>query len=195
MTLFTEIKESAEGRELSTKWYRDRVRAVGEISAEKVIVGGKEDATAQVRPTFGMLNLFFYKPETAERLPYYDIYPLVLPLGGSKGGFVGINFHYLSVPMRIKLLEILAAGLGDKTSGTIGANYSKVKRFSYVRPMIRQYKAKQVGSLFLKIPLDDMLIGVLLPVQKFYKNAWSAKTKVASNKVWSDSRRKINYGT
>ena len=142
-----------------------------------------------------MLNLFFYKPDTAERLPYYDIYPLVLPLSGAKGGFVGINFHYLSVPMRIKLLEILAAGLGDETAGTIGASYSKVKRFNYVRPMLRRYKAKAVGSLFLKIPLEDMLIGVMLPVQRFYKNSWSAKSKVASNKVWSDSRRKINYGT
>ena len=63
MTLFTNIKESAEGRELSTRWYRDRVRALGEVKAHRVIIEGKEDATAQVRPTFGMLNLFFYEPE------------------------------------------------------------------------------------------------------------------------------------
>ena len=195
MTLFTNIKESAEGRELSTRWYRDRVRALGEVKAHRVIIEGKEDATAQVRPTFGMLNLFFYEPESAKRLPYYDIFPIVLPLGKTKKGFKGINFHYLSVPMRIKLLEILAGGLGDDTSGTIGASYSKVKRFSYVAPTLRQYKAKQVGSLFLKIPLEDMLVGLMLPVQVFYKGRWAAKSLVSPDKVWADSRRKINYGT
>ena len=60
MSLFTEIKESAEGRELSLKWYQARVRALGKLKADTVIREGKADAMAQSRPQFGMLNLFNY---------------------------------------------------------------------------------------------------------------------------------------
>ena len=196
MTIFTDIRESAEGRELSLKWYRDRVRALGQLKARQIIIKGKKDATARVRPTYGMLNLFHYRPLTDERLPYYDIFPLVLPLGPrSTGGFTGLNFHYLSVPMRVRLLEIIAAGFGDETTQRMNVTYSKVKRYRYVKPTIRRYRAKAVGSLFLQIPLEDMLVGALLPVQKFYKGRYAAKTLVLPTKVWKDSRRKINYGT
>ena len=37
MSIFTDIKESAAGRELSVRWYRDRVRALGELRADKII--------------------------------------------------------------------------------------------------------------------------------------------------------------
>ena len=196
MSIFTDIRESAEGRELSLKWYRDRVRALGQLKAKQIIIAGKKDANARVRPTYGMLNLFHYRPLTDERLPYYDIFPLVLPLAPrSTGGFTGLNFHYLPVPMRVRLLEIIAAGFGDETTQRMNVTYSKIKRFSYIKPTVRRYKAKAVGSLFLQIPLEDMLVGALLPVQVFYKGRWSAKSLVLPTEVWRDSRRKINYGT
>ena len=195
MSIFTDIRESAEGRELSLKWYRDRVGELGKLKASQIIVKGKEDATARVRPTYGMLNLFHYRPTKAERLPYYDIFPLTLPVQKHTDGFTGLNFHYLSVPMRVRLLEIIAAGFGDETTQKMMVTYSRIKRYSYIKPTIRRYKAKAVGSLFLQIPLDDMLLGALLPVQAFYKGRLQARTMVLPEKVWRDSRRMINYGT
>ena len=62
-------------------------------------------------------------------------------------------------------------------------------------PTIRQYNKKKVGSLFLRIPLDDMLIGLLLPVQQFYSGEYNKRKKVHNNKVYKGSREKINYGT
>ena len=47
------------------------------------------------RPSQGRLNLFFYDPKFKKTLPYYDTFPLVLPLEPIKGGFIGMNFHYL----------------------------------------------------------------------------------------------------
>ena len=195
MSIFTDIRESAEGRELSLRWYRERVAALGSVKGRYVILKGKEDATAKIRPTYGMLNLFHYRPTTDVKLPYYDIYPLTLPVRRHRDGFTGLNFHYLPVPMRVRLLEIIAAGFGDESSQRMNVTYSKIKRFSYIRPTVRRYKAKAVGSLFLQIPLEDMLVGALLPVQAFYKGRWSAKSVVLPNEVWRDSRRKINYGT
>ena len=74
---------------------------------------------------------------------------------------------------------------------TTGINYYR----EHVKPTVRRYKAKAVGSLFLQIPLEDMLVGALLPVQVFYIGRWSAKSLVLPTEVWRDSRRKINHGT
>jgi len=195
MTIFTDIKESAAGRELSLRWYRERVRALGQLKPDKIIREGKKDSTARIRPTYGMLNLFFYFPEKPERLSYYDMFPLTLPVVKHNNGFTGLNFHYLSVPMRVKLLEIISGGFGDETSQQVNVTYSKIKRHSYVKPTIRRYKANHVGSLFLQIPLEDMLLAAILPVQAFYKGRLEAKTMVSPEEVWRDSRRIINYGT
>ena len=63
MSLFSEIQESAEGRELSLKWYQARVRALGKLKGDMVIREGKAEAKAQSRPQRGMLNLFNYRPK------------------------------------------------------------------------------------------------------------------------------------
>ena len=97
--------------------------------------------------------------------------------------------------MRVKLLEMIVAGYGDETAQTAVVTWDKVKALRFVAPTIRQYNAKKVGSLFLRIPLDDMLIGALLPVQQFYSGEYNKRKKVHNNKVYKESREKINYGT
>ena len=62
------------------------------------------------RPSQGRLNLFFYDPKfkkTLQQQGYYDTFPLVLPLEPIKGGFMGMNFHYLPPAMRFTLLRRL----------------------------------------------------------------------------------------
>ena len=53
----------------------------------------------------GLLNMFFYDPKMKKKLPYYDRFPLILPIEQYSDGFLGINFHYLSMPIRIRLLD------------------------------------------------------------------------------------------
>ena len=51
----------------------------------------------------GALYFFVYDPKTKADLPYYDRFPLVLPLKREPDGFLGLNLHYLPIPLRIKL--------------------------------------------------------------------------------------------
>ena len=51
--------------------------------------------------------MFFYDPKLKATLPYYDRFPLVLPLKRFQMVFLGINFHYLPIPLRIRLLDRL----------------------------------------------------------------------------------------
>ena len=39
--------------------------------------------------------MFVYDPKTKAKLPFYDTFPLVLPIDTFRGGFIGLNFHYL----------------------------------------------------------------------------------------------------
>ena len=43
--------------------------------------------------SFSRLNMFFYDPKLKKKLPYYDTFPLVLPLENYSDGFLGLNFQ------------------------------------------------------------------------------------------------------
>ena len=59
------------------------------------------------RPSAGRMSMFIYDPKTKQKLPFYDTFPLVLPFELIRGGFIGLNFHYLPYGLRFKLLEQL----------------------------------------------------------------------------------------
>jgi hypothetical protein len=111
VSLFDDIKESAEGRELSTRWYRGKVSSLGggSMTATQHITQGKSTA----RPNYGMMNLFSYRPEKGDKVPFYDVFPLAIPVARKRDGFTGINFHYLTIPQRVKLLNILVESFKD----------------------------------------------------------------------------------
>ena len=103
-TIFRKLREEAAGRDLSVRWYRSKIKELApRITASQMIDQGKSTP----RPTYGMMNLYWYKPLNAARLKYYDLFPLVIPFKKHRNGFTALNFHYLSVPMRINLLERL----------------------------------------------------------------------------------------
>ena len=148
---------------------------------------GEADARSRGSiPKWGNMNLFWYRPKTAKKLPYYDMFPIVLPFEKHKNGFTGINFHYLPIYMRIKLLELLDAGYGDEDKGKLQVFWSDLRQLKLARPIVRRYLASHVHSLFLHISLEDMFVGILLPVEKFYKGEYKNKRGVSSRIVWND---------
>ena len=79
----------------------------------------------------------------------------------------------------------------DTHGEALTISWSQVSTFKSVRPTVRRYKAKNVDSLFLKLPVEDMLIAALLPVQRFYKGPLDSRTSLSDRQVYRDSRRKI----
>ena len=47
-----------------------------------------------------------------ETLPFYDSFPLVIIIGKAKGGFLGMNLHYLPPTLRAKFLDALMENAG-----------------------------------------------------------------------------------
>ena len=201
--IFDELREEAHGRELSIRWYRQKVQELlPKPHVRRMIREGYKTQKVTVRPNFGMMNLFYYRPKGAEKLPYYDVFPLVIPMGRRlNDGFVGINFHYLSVPQRWLLLERLSMfqvpseldafdteeGAGD----VMALFWSKIRRKRGVKPIVRRYLTKNIQSRFLKIELSEMLIALAIPMERFYTGKWGGKKRYLAEKVYRQTRREM----
>ena len=105
--------------------------------------------------------MFFYDPKYKKTLPYYDTFPLVLPLERIRGGFAGINFHYLRPKLRFTLLQRLqrfsARGREVDSRNSFDVSYNRVKNISLVKNTIKKYLFNHVRSNFLRVDYDEAL--------------------------------------
>jgi len=85
-------------------------------------------------------------------------------------------------------LLLLAEAYGDESTQRINVTYFMIRNMRLIRPVIRRYIRTQVETLYLRIPLDDMLIGILLPVQQFRTGPLDSMSNVINREVWRDSR-------
>ena len=176
------VKDASRGRPKSTEWYKDKIKEFGKPTALNLIRDGKRSSI----PFYGRLNMFFYDPKWKKKLPYYDTFPLVLPIEKYPDGFLGINMHYLPIPLRIRLLDSLVDFSNNTKfdeSTKLIVNYSKLKNVRLIKPTLHRYLAGHTKSQFRRIDADEFTIATLLPVQRF--------KKASEKEVWSDSRKMI----
>ena len=164
------VLDAAGGRPKSTQWFRDKIKEFGTPKSADLIRDGKRTSV----PTFGILNMFVYDPKLKDKLPYYDTFPLVLPIEEYNNGFLGINLHYLSMPMRLRLLDRLVDYSNNNKfdeSTKLRVDYSKLKKVDLVKPCLKRYLASNIKSKFRKVEADEFMIATLLPVQRFKKQS------------------------
>ena len=169
MSIFDEISKLRKSGKEPYQWYRNRIKELGTPSQTQLIRDGKITG----RVNFGALNMVIYDPKLKNKLPYYDTFPLVLPIERYRDGFLGINFHYLPYALRARLLSRLDPN----------ANYSALKNVRLVKPTLKRYLNSNVRSRFRKLEEEDFMTAIMLPVQRFRKSS--------ASKVWSDSRKVI----
>jgi len=162
------VKRAAAGRPRSTQWFRNKIKEFGTPTQSQLIRDGKVTS----RPNYGRLNMFVYDPKLKKELPYYDTFPLILPIEKYSDGFLGINLHYLPVNLRVRLLDRLV----DFTNNTkfdettkIVADYNKLKRVRLIKPALKRYLNARVKSRFRRVDADEFTIAALLPVARFKK--------------------------
>ena len=163
-----EVMKAAGGRNRSKAWFRNKIKELGEPTPSQLIRDGNNIGI----PAYGRLNMFFYDPKMKKKLPYYDRFPLILPIERYNDGFLGINFHYLSMPIRLKLLDRLMRFANNKKlddSTFIRGNYRSLKRIREIKPCLKRYLNSNVKSRFRRINADEFVVAVLLPVQRFKK--------------------------
>lgn len=166
----------------SMKWFRDNV-SNARVSRASLIADGPTRAGHQ----YGNMYNFMYDPKTKKSLPYYDRFPLCIPVQKAKGGFYGLNLHYLHPVIRAKFLDALYdITNNDKFDRTtkMKMSYSLLKSASnmrYFKPCFKHYLSKHVNSKLLLIEPADWEIAIFLPTESF--------RKVSKETVWKESRK------
>ncbi len=170
------------------KWFRNIVKKT-QRAAFPAVTGRKEftgDRSIGVtsRPLIGKMYLFQYKAKWDEKLPYWDMWPLIFPFDYAKDGFYGINLHYLPINDRTNLMIRLIKAQGGSGNMSenykLKLNYNIITKFKPAIPCIKRYLFKQVrGQGLYGIGGEDWSYAAALPLHKFQKQ--SAKY------VWSQS--------
>jgi hypothetical protein len=141
------------------------------------------------RSIIGRMYYFFYDPKTKDSMPYYDRFPLVIPIEMYKDGFLGLNLHYIHPKQRIMLLDKLSSvasnsNFDEKTKLRLSYAYLSASSKAFeATPCIKRYLYNHIESRFLEIPADEWDIAALLPISSF--------VGASESKVWSDSRKKF----
>jgi len=169
------------------EWYRDASKEYRNINERQLMKGDAERLTG--RPLVGHMYMFNYDAKHKETLPYYDRFPLIFPFKTVKGGFLGINMHYLPLQYRAILMDslydITTNERYDETT-RLKLNYQvleRASRFRYFKPCVKHYLTGQLRSRFLYVYPSEWDIALFLPLERFQG---ASKTK-----VWADSRKAI----
>ena len=137
----------------------------------------------------GKMYFYFYDPKTKDTMPYYDRFPLVIPIERYNDGFLGLNLHYIHPKHRMVLLDKLSDTTNndtydEKTKFKINYRYlSAASRIFEATPCIKRYLFTQIESRFLEITADEWDIAAMLPVESF--------VGASTSKVYADSRKKF----
>ena len=167
------------------EWLRAKIKSLS--PTKQALMADRERLKSN--SIIGRMYFYYYDPKTKDTLPYYDRFPLVLPIEHYPDGFLGLNLHYIHPKQRIILLDKLSEYATntkyDKTT-KLRLSYDLLTRASKmyeVQPCIKRYLFNHVQSRFLEITADEWDIAVMLPVESF--------VGASTSKVYSDSRKKF----
>lgn len=137
----------------------------------------------------GGLYFFNYNPKLKNDLPYYDIFPLVIPLERYPDGFLGLNLHYLPIQYRYNFLTKLkkfAIYNEQDEIKRLRVTYDLLnasRRYKEFRPCIKRYLNSHIRSRILAVAPQEWDVALYLPVHQFKKENAGA--------VWQESVEQI----
>jgi len=174
------VQDATKDAPKSINWYRDKIREFGKPSALDLIRDGRRVG----KPSPFNLNMFVYDPKYKKTLQYYDTFPLVLPLERYSDGFLGLNFHYLPIPLRVRLLDRLndiPEGNEYSERDKLKVSYARASGIPMARAVIKRYLYGHLKSQIRVITPEEWVIAVLLPVQRF--------KKASTSKVYNQTKK------
>ena len=186
---FQKLRAQVGDGQKSIDWYMRNVKSLvgARVSGNTVMQSDIGSLTSKVE--IGAMYMYFYDPKFKDQLPFYDTFPLVLPFGPAKGGFYGINVHYLPYLLRAKVLGELMNFADSKTltpTSKMRLSYNllnSLQTAAEIKPCIKHYLTTHVRSQFMKINPVDWKAAIFLPVEAF--------VGATKESVFRDTRSKI----
>ena len=178
--LIQSVQDATKDAPKSINWYRDKIREFGKPGALDLIRDGRRLG----KPSPFNLNMFVYDPKYKKTLPYYDTFPLVLPLESYSDGFLGLNFHYLPIPLRVRLLDKLNSipeGNEYSSADKLRVSYARASGIPMAKAVVKRYLYGHLKSQIRVVTPEEWVIAVLLPVQRF--------KKASTSKVYNETKK------
>lgn len=171
----------------SLEWFKQRLKSVSRINNNQIL---KDPLLKKVeKPLIGRMYMYFYDPKTKDTLPYYDRFPLIVMVKKEKGGFSGLNLHYLPPILRAKFFDRLSEFTNNKkydesTRFRLTYNFLRASsKLELFKPCFKRYLTSQVESRITEVPATEWEVALFLPTDKFVKNSRQS--------VWKKSRAMI----
>ena len=169
------------------EWFRQKARNIrGQRRDAETIIANQP---GQVRMQSGRMLAYIYDAKHKKKLPYFDRFPVIFMVKRLKGGWHGINLHYLPPKMRAVLMdELYNIRNNDRWDETtkLKVSYEMLKgaeRFKYFKPCFKHYLKSHVKSRIIEIPVTDWDVALWLPNERF--------NNLNRRKIWEDSKRII----
>ena len=159
MSIFTDIQSKTRAKGKTANWYRWQFTQ-------------KISQYAQSRPEIGELFYFKYGAKFADRLDYWDKYPMAYCISIDSTGWLGMNFHYMNPLSRYgSAQQILATDNREE--------------LFFPRATIHRYRyTEQQGPLY-KLPKDEW-DSVKLPLEEFVDSSPIGVRSIPGKTVWGN---------
>lgn len=162
--------------ERATKWLSSNLSKIKTgMKQETFIDSSKTVVRKEISP--GRMFFFGYSPKTKEQLHFWDEFPVVVVLHPQKGGFLGLNLHYLRPNRRADFLNKLLKYVDDpkyiannNQAATMEVTYALLKYASGLkdfRPCIKRYYYSHVITKVSFIPPKEWKTVPFFPLDKF----------------------------
>lgn len=161
-------------RKNSGVWFETQAAKLLDVNGmdpKTALQGDAKKNRVNIQP--GSMYFFMYDAKHKDKLPYYDMFPLVLPFATAKGGFLGLNLHYLPYDMRISLLWNLQqfnTAKGITPTAKLKFQWEMLQgaaKFKKAQPCVKHYLTAQVRSSFRLVPPEDWATACMLPLERF----------------------------
>ncbi len=181
--------EEGKQREFSIKWLAGRISY---LYRNRTIPGAINTTSTNNKQLFGLggMYMFLYDPKTKADLPYWDKFPLVIPIKMYPDGYLGINLHYLGPDLRIPFMNSLITLMHTSPTNNITRmriSYdilNNASRFNAFVPCVKRYLLPHIKSKIMPIHPHEYITACYLPTAKFQKKSQTY--------VWLESKQMIN---
>ena len=170
----------------SREWFMKKAQTMRGINRDELMK--EEPLKRGARRIIGSMQMFFYDPKFKKTLPYYDRFPLAIIVKPAKGGFLGLNLHYLPPILRAQFLDALMDNVTSKKSEDAKFKLTVkllagTSSLDFYKPCIKHYLTEHVKSKFAEVKAPEWEIATFLPTAQF--------EKADKRKIYADSRRML----
>jgi len=176
----------------SLMWFKNELKNLQTVTERKMLASKELEIVKRKIPLLGRMYMFGYDPKYKQTLPYYDRFPLIILVGKAKGGFYGLNLHYLNYRQRALFFDKLQDILLKKNKKQENLNrfmldFTRLKDTPQLKafaPCWKHYLTDHVRTKIMRVPYDYWEPALFLPNEAF--------TNATRGKVWKDSLKIIN---